>query len=76
MLLLLFVRCIHLENLSSNELYESEKEESKKLGSESSSAVMFGTGLVGLLHCVVFTLGVTIYADESYDGDGGSLAVP
>ena len=37
---------------------------------------MFGAILGGLLHSVVFPLVVTLYADESCDGDGGSLAVP
>ena len=37
---------------------------------------MFGTGLGGLLHGRIFHLGATLSADESYDGDNGSLASP
>ena len=40
---------------------------------ESESASTFGTGLGGLLHGVLLTLGVNIYDDDSWDGDGGSL---
>ena len=37
---------------------------------------MFGAILGGLLHSVEFPLVFTLYADESCDGDGGSLDVP
>ena len=37
---------------------------------------MFGTVLEGLLCGLRFPLGVTIYDYESFDGGGGSLALP
>ena len=52
---------------------EPDEEESEKLGSESGSAGTFGTRFGGLLHGIGLTLGVTLYADESCDGYGGSL---
>ena len=55
---------------------KSGEEEYDGIGSESGSASTFSTGLGGLLHGVGLTLGVVIYADDSCDGDGGSLAVP
>ena len=36
---------------------------------------MFGTGLGGLLSGIVFTWGVTIYAEKSCYGNGGSLVL-
>ena len=45
-------------------------------GSKSGSADTFGTVLGGLLCGLVFPLGVTIYDNETCDGDWGSLAVP
>ena len=38
--------------------------------------VMYVTRLGGFLHGLGFPLGVTLYYDESCDGDGGSLALP
>ena len=73
---IIFVRCLCLEYLSSDESDESYKEEYEKLGSESGSYSMFGNGLGWLLHGVGLHLGVTFSADESCDGDGGSLAIP
>ena len=43
--------------------------------SESGSAGTFSTGLVGLACGLGFHLDVTISADESCGGDGGSLAL-
>ena len=40
------------------------------------SAGKFRTGLGGLLCDVGLPLGITLYDDESCNGDGGSLAVP
>ena len=37
---------------------------------------MFRTGLGELLHGVGLNLGITIYSDDSCDGDRVSLAVP
>ena len=67
--LLFFVRRSILQYLSSDELEESDKEESDELGSESGLSCTFGTGLGGLLHAVGFYLGVTLSADESCDDD-------
>ena len=60
----------------SDESDESDEEEYDKPGSESVSSSTFGTILVGLLHGVGFTLGVTISPDESCDDYQGSLAIP
>ena len=60
----------------SDESDESDEEESEKIGSESRSAVTFGTGLGGLFSGVGFPLGVILSDYESCDGDGGSLAIP
>ena len=49
---------------------------SDKLGSESGSSGKFINELGGLLHEVVLPLGVRLSADESCDGDQGSLAIP
>ena len=40
------------------------------------STGIFSTTLGGFLRGLVFTLGVTLSADESWDGDRGSLALP
>ena len=61
--------------LLSDESEESDKEDSEKPGSESGSAGMFGTGLGELLSGIVFTWGVTIYAEKSCYGNGGSLVL-
>ena len=55
---------------------ESDEEESEKLGSESGLSGTFGTRFGGLSRGSVLPLGVTLSADDSFDGDGGSLAVP
>ena len=60
----------------SDESDESNEEEYEKIGSESGSACRFGTVLEGLLCGLRFPLGVTIYDYESFDGGGGSLALP
>ena len=62
-----------LEYLSCNESDELGEEESDRLGSESGSAGIFGTVFGGLLHGIGLTSGVTFFADESCDGDGGSI---
>ena len=62
--------------MTSDELDESDEEESDKLGSEYGSVGAFSTGLGGLLCVVGFPLSVTISAYESCDGDQVSLAVP
>ena len=53
-----------------------ESDKSNKLWSESGSDGLFITGLGGLLSCREFHLGATLYADESCDGDGGSIFIP
>ena len=73
LLLLFSVRRLHLEYSSSDNSDESNEEEPDEPGSESGSAGTFGTGLGGLLRGVEITLGVTISADESCNGDAGSL---
>ena len=60
----------------SDESDDSDKEEYDKLGSESGSACTHSTGLGGLLCGLGINLGVTISADESWDGDRGSFALP
>ena len=55
---------------------DSDKEESAEPGSEYGSADTYGTGLGGLLRGLGIPLGVTLYDDESCNGDGGSLALP
>ena len=60
----------------SDESDELDEEEYDKLGSEYCSYSTFGTGLGGFLRGLGFPLGITVSADESYDGDQGSLAVP
>ena len=50
-----------------------DKEESDKLGSKCGSVGTFGTGLGGLLRGIGFTVGVTLSAYESYNGDRSSL---
>ena len=55
---------------------ESDEEESEKFGSESRSDGTFITGLGGMLSGLGLPLSVTISADESCDGDGGSFAIP
>ena len=62
--------------MSSDESDHSNKEEYDELGSESGLAGTFGNGLGRLLRGLGIPLGVTLSADESYDGDGGSLALP
>ena len=62
--------------MSSDESDQSYKEEYDEPGSKFGSSSTFGTGLGVLLHGVGFPLVVTLSADESCDGDGGSLAVP
>ena len=62
--------------MSSDDSDESGEGESNKLGSKSGSSGTLWTGLGGLLCGGGFTLGVTLSADESCDGDGGSLAIP
>ena len=60
----------------SGELDDLKKEEYDEPGSESGSAGTFVTILGGLLHGVGLTLGITFYADEFFNGDGGSLVFP
>ena len=74
--MLFFVRRISLGYLSSDESEESDKEDSEKPGSESGSAGMFGTVLGRLLHGIGLPLGFKLFADDSFDVDVGSLAVP
>ena len=71
-----FVRFLCLDYSLSDKSDESDKQESDELGSASGSACTYSTGLGGLLYGARFHLGVTISSDESYNGDGGSLAVP
>ena len=71
--LLFFIRSLCLEHSSSDESDESDKEEYDELGSESGSDGKFGTVLGGLLRGVGLPLCVTLSADDSCDGDGGSL---
>ena len=52
---------------------ESDKVKYDKLGSESGSSGMFCNVLGGSFRGVGLPLGVPLYADESFDGDGGSL---
>ena len=59
--------------MSSDESDESDKEEYEKIVSASRSAGTFGTGLCGLLCGIGLPLGVMICADDSCDGDGGSI---
>ena len=51
------------------------RKKSDRLGSESRSSCMYGTGLGGFLHGLGIILGVTISADESCNGNGGWLAL-
>ena len=60
--------------MSSVESDEYDKEEYDKIGYGSWSDGMFSTGLGGFLCGVGFPLGVRLSADESFSGDGGSLA--
>ena len=55
---------------------ESDKEEYDKLGSESGSTGKYGTGSGGLLRGLGITLGVTIYAGDSWKCDRGSTKIP
>ena len=61
--------------MSSDELYDSDKEEPDKLGSELGSDGTCGTWLGGLMRGLGLPLGVTLSADESCGGDGGLLAL-
>ena len=47
-----------------------------ELGHESGSYGTPVTGLVWLLCGIGFPFGVTLSAEESYDGDGGSIDLP
>ena len=69
--LLFFICHPHLFYSLSDELDDSDVEEYDNIGSESGSAGMLGTGLVGVLRGVVLTLGVTLSAEKSCNGDGG-----
>ena len=60
----------------SDESDDSDEEESDKLGSESGSDGTCGTGLGGFTRILGFALGIKLSADESCDGDRGSLAFP
>ena len=71
--LFFFLRCLCLKYSESDDSDESDEEESDKFGSESESAGPFGTELGGLLRDVGLPSGVTISADDSRDGDRGSL---
>ena len=71
-----FARPFILEYSFSDESDDYDEEESDKLGPESGPAGTLVTGLGGLLYGLGFNLGVTLSADESYGGDGGSLALP
>ena len=62
--------------MSFDESDDYDEGEYGKLGSESVSAGMYGTGLGGLLRGLGFPLGVTLFSDQSCDGDGGSLVFP
>ena len=64
------------DHSSSDESDDYDREESGELGSESRSAGTFITVLGGLLNGLGFPIGVIFYVDESYGGDGGSLALP
>ena len=72
---LIFVFYHHLGYLEYDEYDESDKEKYEELGSESSSAFLFGAGLGGLLYGIGLTLGATLAGDGggSWNGDGGSL---
>ena len=71
---LFFVRCPPLGYPESDESYESDKEESNELGSESGSYGTFSNGLGGLLYGVGFTVGMKLTVDDfSCYGDGRSL---
>ena len=61
--------------MSYDESDESDEEESEKIGSASESADTFGNELGGLLRGIGLPLDVTLYDDETCDGDGG-LIVP
>ena len=54
----------------------SDKEESGELWSEYGSDGTCGTGLGGFFRGLGIPFGVTLYDDESCDGDEGSLALP
>ena len=69
----LLLRWLHLEYLSSDEFSESNEEQSDKLGSKSGLAGMFSTLLGGFLCGVRLPYGVTVFADDSCDRDGGSI---
>ena len=73
---LYFVRHLRLEYLYSDDSDESNEEEYDKLESESGSAGTLSTRLGWLLLDLCLPLGVTLSADETCDGNGGSLAVP
>ena len=73
--LFFFVCRLRLEYLSSDGSDKSDEEESEELGSKFGSADTFGDVFVRLFHGVGLTLGVTLYSDESCDGDGGSLVL-
>ena len=75
-LFIFLARSLCLEYSSSDESDESDKEESDKLGYEFRSAGTFSIILGVLLRGVGLHLGVIIYADDAFDVDGGSLAVP
>ena len=62
--------------MSSDESDKYDEEESDKTGSESRSDGTFSTGLGVFFSGVGFFLGVTVSADESCNGNQGSLAVP
>ena len=55
---------------------EFDKEEYEKLGSESGPSGTYGTNLRELLCGLAYSLGVTLYDDESCDGERGSLVLP
>ena len=62
--------------MSSDESYESNKDESDEPGYESGSAGTFGTVLGGLSRGLGCPLGFTLYSDDSCGGDKGLLALP
>ena len=64
---------INLTHQTAIIINEYDKEEYDELGSESGSDGKFGTVLGGLLRGVGLPLCVTLSADDSCDGDGGSL---
>ena len=61
--------------MSSDETDDSDEEESEKIGYESGSSDTYSI-VLGVLSCWLgFTLGVTLYDDESWGGDRESLAL-